>query len=989
MKRAATDVLQEQPQKMARTNKTAMWLGKVLEGEVAEGEEENVAGILKKRTSLLVFPRRLEYLSGCLGRCDDVSAPAEVRETDCVKQVKDAVATEAYRVLDESGEAGAAAVLAAVESRGLSRKLLNRLLDKVGEQRPAWASSVVLPLLESLTQKVRGRTFMNMKTDELGAVASLIGTKNPGEKLCAQLLADTSYFLPEPPESALKGRKPGVFYQDESFLGWLLNPNSIDYFEFPAGERAGTPRGSSFAHLRRSETDVMRMQDTVRHAIISSSDQSMTVINTLLRASESTRARVLDWFAKVLTASEDRAQMASKLAHASHLVDVCEHEQCPALQSFGSQLSMHLLLSRCRGFMSSGACTMVAWAILRLCEPIKQEQAVALDPYLLVRDSNDLKLLVGKLRDDTLFGEKEVIEAATKLAAEDGVKPDFKTQIFWLAIKALHCLLLPSMKEAEICYECASHFQHNKDRPRSDDAFLHWLCAETVYQALPFQECLAKFLNLAISFFLGCAFPEVRHGNMKELLAKVRVPPEQVSPQFGALPAFLADDLFEICEFYLNLSNNHRGRQTVDHGLLSMLDSELTIAFLVFVMGSGSHIRNPNLRGKAAKFLHRLGGHAYQEAITKWAFSVENLVPSCIDVFCAVEKTKMSYYDIRFHVKYELRIPIQSLFQRLLPLEAHRKPLQRFTEQNPESFLKFINQLLNDSTYLLDEGIDTLLEIRKRERLGEGAEEVGGSAGLGVQREINEDEDRTEGGEDIYRRSRRDPKQHCKQYMDLGHRTVKTLYMMAMEAPKVLVTDEVVLQQMTQNFLNPNIERLVGQKCLELKAKNGAKDFEEFNFDPKLLLSQICTTYTNLVREAPEKTRRFIAEDGRYYKPSSFRKALRIVTRERMLNDAQIKEFGDFLKELEEFSTQQQAAMEDVDIPEEYLDPVMADLMTDPVLLPSSQKIMDRKNIVRIIMSDDHDPFTRTPLKMEELVPQPELKAEIEAFAQKHNISLD
>jgi len=95
------------------------------------------------------------------------------------------------------------------------------------------------------------------------------------------------------------------------------------------------------------------------------------------------------------------------------------------------------------------------------------------------------------------------------------------------------------------------------------------------------------------------------------------------------------------------------------------------------------------------------------------------------------------------------------------------------------------------------------------------------------------------------------------------------------------------------------------------------------------------------------------------------------------------------LKSMNEHVQQQQAAMEDVDIPEEYLDPVMADLMTDPVLLPSSQKIMDRKNIVRIIMSDDHDPFTRTPLKTEELIPQPELKAEIEAFAQKHNICLD
>jgi hypothetical protein len=367
---------------------------------------------------------------------------------------------------------------------------------------------------------------------------------------------------------------------------------------------------------------------------------------------------------------------------------------------------------------------------------------------------------------------------------------------------------------------------------------------------------------------------------------------------------------------------------------------------------------------------------------------VENLVPSCIEVFCAVEKCKMSYYDIRFHIKYDLRIPIQTLFQRLLVLDSHRKPLQRFVERNPESFLKFINQLLNDSTYLLDEGMDTLLQIRKRSLLGNSAEEVEGSAGLGVQRDINEEEDRTEGGEDIYRRSRRDPKQHCKQYMDLGHRTVKTLHMMACEAPTVLISDDVVLQQLTQNFCNPNLERLVGPKCMELKAQGGAKDWEEFNFDPKVLLSQICEIYTILVRESPDKTRRFISDDGRYYQPKSFRKALRIVDRERMLKPENLQAFTTFIKDLEE-RNQANLAAEDVDIPDEFMDPIMAEIMTDPVMLPASQNIMDRKTAVRIIMSDDHDPFTRTPLKIDELLPQDDLKARIYAFAAEHKIPME
>jgi len=220
---------------------------------------------------------------------------------------------------------------------------------------------------------------------------------------------------------------------------------------------------------------------------------------------------------------------------------------------------------------------------------------------------------------------------------------------------------------------------------------------------------------------------------------------------------------------------------------------------------------------------------------------------------------------------------------------------------------------------------------------------------------------------------------------------VKTLFMMATEAPQVLVTDEVVLQQMTQNFLDANIERLCGQKCLELKAQNKVKDFAEYNFDPKLLLSQICTIYVVLMREGTEakgKTLQFIAQDSRYYNPQTFAKAARILKRDRMLSGDLIVGFNDFIKELQ-VRGEAQAAADEVDIPDEFLDPILCEIMSDPVMLPDSKNVMDRKSIVRIIMSDDHDPFTRSPLKMEDLIPQVELKAQIVAFAKANSIPLE
>jgi hypothetical protein len=102
-----------------------------------------------------------------------------------------------------------------------------------------------------------------------------------------------------------------------------------------------------------------------------------------------------------------------------------------------------------------------------------------------------------------------------------------------------------------------------------------------------------------------------------------------------------------------------------------------------------------------------------------------------------------------------------------------------------------------------------------------------------------------------------------------------------------------------------------------------------------------------------------------------------------------LKEFEEFAKFTNEYATNLKSVMDSVEIPDEFLDPIMAEIMIDPVLLPTSHNIMDRKHIMRIILSDDHDPFNRQPLKPADLVPQDELRERIHAFAKQHNIPLN
>lgn len=66
--------------------------------------------------------------------------------------------------------------------------------------------------------------------------------------------------------------------------------------------------------------------------------------------------------------------------------------------------------------------------------------------------------------------------------------------------------------------------------------------------------------------------------------------------------------------------------------------------------------------------------------------------------------------------------------------------------------------------------------------------------------------------------------------------------------------------------------------------------------------------------------------------------------------------------------TNQQSEDEYADAPEEFKDPLMDTLMTDPVLLPSGA-IMDRPIITRHLLNSSTDPFNRQHLTEDMLCP--------------------
>lgn len=174
------------------------------------------------------------------------------------------------------------------------------------------------------------------------------------------------------------------------------------------------------------------------------------------------------------------------------------------------------------------------------------------------------------------------------------------------------------------------------------------------------------------------------------------------------------------------------------------------------------------------------------------------------------------------------------------------------------------------------------------------------------------------------------------------------------------------------------LDTLVGPKSTNLKVE----DPQKYQFNPRNLLGEFIDIYLNL--GVSENFVEAVARDGRSYKPANFDSATRILTRfslksaEEMTHWEKLKARFKTAKELDDQDEEDLG-----EIPDEFLDPIMATLMKDPVMLPTSRQTVDRSTIRSHLLSDPHDPFNRTPLKIEEVTENTELKSQIVAFREE------
>jgi len=669
------------------------------------------------------------------------------------------------------------------------------------------------------------------------------------------------------------------------------------------------------------------------------------------------------------------------------LLKTCRHETLAWLGSCLDKNAPRGRLSALDAFsldtmtcVSDGFMLNLCAVLLRLAQPFsdseKNPKLLRIDPTYpaakLTDGSNGVHM--GSLSLETCLVPAE--EAGTRPRASQF---SFITECFYLTHRALSLGTSAVRAKAQRLYQEIGMMQarlgdaRNSDMEHAMAKYLSLRCALIEPSTLGLE---GHFIIATCSWLVQVVLdPDMRENrdnyNPTEFREVTFPLPATAPPTLKCVPEVLLENI----SHYLVAAKRFEVAGVVQEGL-EQLHPILTL-LLVFMSGS-ARARNPHLRAQLAESLECLlptekAGSTVSTFFRQQLFLTHphrfHLVESLLDVFVSIEMTGQS---VSFEQKFNYRRPMYTVMEYLWNLDEQKESFKRLAAVaeanmeavNPPLFLRFLNLLINDAVFLLDEALSNMAQLRTMTA----AREAGEWNSLPpAERQRNETSfvhvGMTARFDNI-----------------LGTKTIECLVYLSSEIKSIFCHPTMV--DRIAAMLNYFLLHLVGPKCKNFKVKDQQK---EYMFDPAQIVMDICKIYIHL--SDSDAFCAAVSRDGRSYSPQLFTLAESVLVRiggGMFISDlqdvaAKVQRLADLQKEEDEMLS---------DIPDEFLDPIMSTLMTDPVQLPSSRQIVDRSTIARHLLSDQSDPFNREPLTMDMLIPADQLKTQIDAWiAQRRNNS--
>ncbi|XP_039756044.1 ubiquitin conjugation factor E4 B [Pararge aegeria] len=409
---------------------------------------------------------------------------------------------------------------------------------------------------------------------------------------------------------------------------------------------------------------------------------------------------------------------------------------------------------------------------------------------------------------------------------------------------------------------------------------------------------------------------------------------------FRATPEWYVEDIAEFMLFAV---------QYVPHTVANYIEDPI-VTWLLSAICNSHLIKNPYLVAKIVEVLFVINlslpmkiKNVYEKFMDH-TMSQTALPSALMKFYTDIETTGQSteFYD-KFTIRFHISIILKGMWERPIHKQAIVKE-----SRSGRQFVKFINMLMNDTTFLLDECLTYLKRIHEVQE----AETNGAS---------------TSSSEASVRALAQDERQ-CRSYLTLARETVDMLEYLTVEIKEPFLKAELV--ERLASMLNFNLQQLCGPKCNNLKVRRPDK----YGWEPRRLLSQLVDIYLHL--DCPQ-FHAALAADERSFRKELFEEAAVRLAKSCIKTPSEIERFKTLADNAYQIAvSNQQKSDEYADAPEEFRDPLMDTLMTDPVFLPSG-KVMDRSIILRHLLNSATDPFNRQPLTEDQLHPATELKERI------------
>lgn len=430
---------------------------------------------------------------------------------------------------------------------------------------------------------------------------------------------------------------------------------------------------------------------------------------------------------------------------------------------------------------------------------------------------------------------------------------------------------------------------------------------------------------------------------------ELQIPLPTTQPEaFSCLPEYALQNVVDHLKFLF---------RRVPRILPSAVGDEM-VALCITFLESSEYIRNPYLKSSLVSLLfsgtwrmYHLANGVLGDSLVNSKFANKHLLHALMKFYieCELTGAHTAFYD-KFNIRYEIFQVIKAVW----PNDLYKRQLTQQSKTNRSFFVQFVNLLLNDATYVLDEALSRFPKIHELQK------ELQNPNGL-------RPEERQQKETEL-----KQAENQAQSYMQLANETVSMMKLFTEALSEAFTMPEIVSR--LAGMLDYNLVTLAGPTSRNLKVENPEKYF----FNPKVLLPQIVELYLNLGDKASFVEA--VADDGRSYKPEIFESATRILTNKGLMDPEKLSAWEvlqtKFAKAKELID---QAETDLGEIPAEFEDPIMGDLMKDPVVLPS-RHIVDRSTIVQHLLSDPKDPFTRQPMTIDDAVPATDLKEKIDAW---------